>query len=45
MSFDGNLGRIEEAGSLVLLKELLGQASGRRLKRNGILSFPMSFSL
>ena len=45
MSSDGNLGRIEEVGSLVLQEELLGQASGRRLKRNGILSFPMLFSL
>ena len=45
MSFAGNLGRNEEAGSLVLLEVLLGQASGRRLERNGIQSFPMSFSL
>ena len=45
MSYVGSLGRTEEAGSLVLVEALLGQASGRRLKRNGIQSFPMSLSL
>ena len=45
MSFAGNLGRNEEAGSLVLLKVLMGQVFGRRLERNRIQSFPMSFSL
>ena len=41
----GNLGRNEEAGSLVLLEVLMGQVFGRRLERNRIQSFPMSFSL
>ena len=45
MSFAGNLGRNEEAGSHVLLEVLLGQASGRRLERNGIQPFLMLFSL
>ena len=36
MSYAGSLGRSEEAGSLMLLEVLLGQASGRRLERNGI---------
>ena len=45
MSFVGNLGRNEEVGSFMLLEVLLGQASGRSLERNGIQSFPTSFSL
>ena len=41
----GSLGSNEEARPLVLLEVLLGQASGRRLERNGIQSFAMLFSL
>ena len=36
MSYARSLGRNEEAGSFVILEVLLGQASGRRLERNGI---------
>ena len=41
----GSLERNEEAGYLVHLEVLLGQASRRRLERNGIQSLAMSFSL
>ena len=45
MLFVGSLGRNKETGFLVLIGVLTGQASGKRLGRNGLQYFFMLFSL